>query len=187
MNNPISFFDENGEEPNQVQAASPEEIATVVKNNRNPDVTNLSFILLTYKDAFYGDPAQPRYVFSKKGENWIDMKHFFLMAGVDRSLQEHGVPNGFSRGATNILGYAIEYYQEWNDDKSAFSGEDLFSNQKGIEFNSYLDNYIDEEGNLTKSLDTILLEYFEILECVYPTDDATNYYTLPYGDPNGGN
>ncbi len=78
MNNPVSLADENGKEPNQVQAASPEEIATVVKNNRNPDVTNLSFILLTYKDAFYGDPAQPRYVFSKKGENWIDMKHFFF-------------------------------------------------------------------------------------------------------------
>lgn len=117
-NNPYSFIDPDGRRPNKAGATDSTFIAGDI--GRATDLWALSEQFNRFEN---------RYFYTKKF-GWVDAKHFFAAAHLERQYRF----DGFARAA----GVLVEIDQKLSESSSAFSPEDLPSNEAGIDFgNSY--------------------------------------------------
>ena len=162
-NNPLKYVDPSGEEPVKAEAVSYEDVLGIInrielntKSSGNADV--ISSVANYYRET----NSKTRYIYTEK-KGWLDSKHFFTAA--EKS-------NEFGGALTKLLGYGVELQQLWKGDESAFSYEDLTSNDSGVDFKSSMDE------NKNTSVGASFSSYMKRLGATNP-ESAPNYSELP--------
>lgn len=186
FNNPISFVDVDGREPRLGQLANLSQIKGEMWKafNANNVVTGtIGAKLQAMTNHFEAnrlftrdgqgklvdvDASKnvKRYVYTTE-RGWIDMHHFFALADYTRQ-------NG--KTAAQMYAYNSERVQEWQDNPSGFSYEDIASDIAGIDFwLQYGDRLIKGDITLTNAVD----EFFTNMGATDPSE-APNYEYIPH-------
>jgi hypothetical protein len=161
FNNPLAYIDPDGNEPNKSQATSPRKLIGylqgVYKSYKSNARETLAY-LGTYETLGGADPANKRYLYSRKG-GWIDLVHFFNVAAeIDKLSNTEKV------GAYVAGGFALwqETKNRENDQAAqgsigtAWSYEDAPSNYLGFIF---WKSYYNPDGDLISQIIEFLKEY----------------------------
>jgi len=177
MNNPITYKDPTGEEPNKVQTATlaqvMETMRAVENSNQGVGYKNVVSAMATH---FSSSNEIPRFIYTETA-GWLDMRHFIA---ATESMQTRG------ETLTRLAGISVEILQSLGADKgSAFSYEDLPSNSEGMGFAQFLKDEI--KNNPKASVSNTLDAYLQTLNPQAP-EDAPNYNSLmesAYDEPTG--
>jgi len=132
LNNPVNYFDPDGEQPRWGQLGNIDEILSTVGDTQSLRQLTESFNV----NAIYSTPAVgesyketpgnavKRYIYATKA-GWIDMKHFYGSARAYSYFGSFGSEFG---------GVLTEVMQQVSGDSSAWSYEDTTSNAAGGAF-----------------------------------------------------
>ena len=161
-NNPITYSDPNGMEPNKSQVIAPNSLISYINNAPGSTARAKLAWLGTYSTApgrFGGaNPKNKRYIYTEKA-GWIDLAHFF---GVAAELDKL---SGIKRiGAWMFGGFALwQKTKEVENNQAAqgsigtaWSYEDAPSNYYGWIFWKF---YYDPQGSLADQISSFLNNY----------------------------
>jgi RHS repeat-associated protein len=185
-NNPLKYTDPSGHEPVLGQLGSAIDIAIeMIKSNNNPDAAKETDSLARMRVHFSGETkfnnrkdtntplrvesqGPSRFVYTNE-RGWIDMRHFFTAAEYTRDY------GGF---LTSRILYVGELDQLKRGSVSAFSYEDMASNQAGIDFwNQYGDQISNGEITLERAVYEFLINQGAIDPKEAPNYDYITHHT----------
>ena len=136
-NNPLKYIDPNGLQPVQKAAASADEFVDHLRNGRKEK--KLSNYFTGYADSQETTPftnEEPRYV-ATDNYGWLDMQHFLAAAAMAAHyLSLEPIPEHAHEQAYNS-GEWVEKMQFITSSQSAYSYEDLPSNDAGATFGAH--------------------------------------------------
>jgi RHS repeat-associated protein len=162
-NDPLSFVDALGLAPNQAGATN---ASTVLDELRR------GLSLAGLERAHRGNTN--RYFFADQF-GWIDVRHFAAAANE--------VMSGRHPNDVRVLGFGNEVVQlllEWGDDyRSAFSPEDLPSNEAGVQFGIYF-----KARATYMTIAAVFEEWAKRSGARETSDPASGYAGLPVTDPS---
>jgi RHS repeat-associated protein len=157
-NNPITFFDPDGREPNKSQVTNPTKLITYINNTKGGTARSKLAFLGKYGTLGGASPSKKRYIYTEKA-GWIDLVHFFHVAAELDKL------SGIERiGAWMFGGFALwQKTKEIENNQAAkgligtaWSYEDAPSNYYGWIFWKF---YYDPNGNLGDQMQRFLEDY----------------------------
>jgi RHS repeat-associated protein len=160
FNTPISFRDSDGNEPVRVWAGTIQQAIVHLNSKGLRSVNDIYDYYGKYQEGAEAPNGFVRYVYTEK-KGWIDLRHYF-------GSLKHG----------ELLMDALEYTQDYNDYPSAWSYEDLPSNDFGG--NSPIEKII--FCDLCSSTSYVLLEgqeLYKALEEHFVEASATNPENAP--------
>ena len=157
-NNPLKHIDPTGLEPVQSGVTTVAEFTEHLDGRKNPDGSSMSLSdykpTLTRQVEFSNEG--PRYIATEK-YGWVDMQHFMAAAALAADVN-YGVNRKLAYDHAYDLLYLGELGQKFDPFKdrsaSAFSYEDLPSNDAGATFGAY--HYDPEGGSLADQVGDFL-------------------------------
>lgn len=175
-NNPLALTDLDGREPNKAQAGTAQQIVAVIQQieRQNPGASNKEILQKTadyFRNMNDSKSGSIRYVYTQEA-GWIDFKHFFAAA------EDTAINSYLGEIETNVKGLGVEILQTVEGDDSAFSYEDLGSNQQGARFGG---RWFESDGS---SVSSQVGSFLNNTLVARSPQAANNYNQLPAGPPN---
>ena len=159
QNNPITYMDPDGNEPNKSQVTTPKHLIKYLQTVKGANARERLAYVGTYETLGGAKPEKKRYIYTEKA-GWIDLVHFFNVAKeIDASL--------INRIAASIDG-KDQLWQKTAEIENgqaavskigigtAWSYEDAPSNYFGYIF---WKDYYNPEGNLAVQMYQFLSDY----------------------------
>jgi|GEM_PF-6291002 len=166
-NNPVMYWDKDGQEPTLDVVTTIKAVIQVMRSNNIKNIQQAAGFFDPGKR--YDEPMRAIYTTNR---GWIDLKHFFAAAAEITKNQPYTTPE-WRAEMTLMLGEMLEARQEGKNNISAWSYEDLQSNLQGIVFAL---SFVELEGeDFLAALESYMTD---MLGATNP-EEAPNYGELP--------